>query len=114
MPVAKEGGIFESCLKAGDGLLLLQLAIARVSYLCWEDLWNDAHPDQFCPARDGEDFEKLMPAWRKKVRTILKECHQEWVLVRDVDEYKRRLVEAGADEEALDILVGWVSFVRGD
>jgi hypothetical protein len=109
--LAKEGGIFASCLEDGPGLLLLQFAIAHVSDLCWEDLWNDAHHDRFGQAWDGEDIE-LMPVWREKVRTIIKECQQEWTLVSDVDDYVGRLVDAGADEGTVEALVDWVSDVR--
>lgn len=99
-------------LKTGTGFLLLQFAIAQVSYLCWEDLWNDAHPHRFGQAWDGEDFE-LMSIWREKVRTIIMECHQEWLLlVSDADEYTVRLVDAGASKQAAEELADWLSNVR--
>ena len=84
-----------------------------MSDLCWEDLWNDAHPDRFGQAWDGEDFE-LIPVWRERVRTIITECQQEWALVSDVDDYVGRLVDAGADEGAVEPLIEWLSDMRDD
>jgi len=107
-----EGSVFSDALKTGTGFLLLQFAIERVSYLCWEDLWNDKHPGRFGQAWDGKDFE-LMSVWRKEVRAIIKECNQEWMLlVRDVEEYIERLIDSGASKEAAGELAAWYSKVR--
>jgi hypothetical protein len=109
--LAKGSGIFASYLKEDpDGLLILQLAIAHMSDLCWQDLWNDAHPDRF--GQDGEDFE-LMPVWRERVHAIIKECEQEWVLECHVDDYDGTLIEAGADEGAVEPLIERLLEVRG-
>jgi hypothetical protein len=99
-------------LKTGTGFLLLQFAIVQVSYLCWEDLWNGTHPQRFGQAWDGEDPE-LMSIWRRRVRTIINECHQDWLLlVSDVDKCKARLVDAGASEQVAEEFADWLSNVR--
>lgn len=109
---AKEHGLLSEHLETGNGLLLLQLALARVSELCWEDLWNDAHPDQFGQAR-GHDDSQLRSVWRKEVRELIQDCHQEWLLTVDGPaEYKKTLIEAGAGDEIADELVDWLSNVR--
>jgi hypothetical protein len=108
-----EGRVLPDHLKTGAGFLLLQLAIRQVSDLCWEDLWNDAHPDRFGQAWDGEDFE-LMSIWRGKVETIIRGCHQEWAfLVDDTEEYIARLVDSGASKEVAEELAVWLANVRG-
>jgi hypothetical protein len=99
-------------LKTGTGLLLLQFAMKRVSGVEWENLWNDAHPDRFGQAWEGEDFQ-LMSVWREKARTMIKECHQEWILaVGDADEYIGKLLEAGSSKEAAEELADWLGHVR--
>ena len=96
---AKSEGLLAELWKTGTGLLLLQIAIERASNVEWEKLWNDAHPDQIGQASEGEDFQ-LMLVWRERVQTLIKECHQEWVLaINDTDEYIGKLVEAGASRE---------------
>lgn len=110
---AKSGGILAEFLKTETGLVLLHVAIARVSYACWEELWNQAHPDRFGQGSDGEDFE-LMAVWRERVCTIIDECHQKWMLeIDDADEYTRKLQQAGASKEAAEGLADWLGNVRG-
>jgi hypothetical protein len=107
-----EGHIFRDCLKTGTGFLLLQFAIVRVSELCWEDLWNDTHPHRFGHAWDGEDCE-LMSIWRENVCTLIKECHQEKLLLAsDAYEYIARLIDAGASQEDAEELADWLSALR--
>ena len=107
-----EGHVLPDHLKTGTGFLLLQFAIARVSDLYWEDLWNEAHPHRFGHAWDGEDIE-LMSIWRENVRTLIKECHQEWLfLVSNAEEYMARLVDAGASKEDAEELADWLSGLR--
>jgi hypothetical protein len=109
-----EGSVLADSLETGTGFRLLQFAIARVSDLCWEELWNDTHPDRFGQAWEGEDFE-LMSIWREKVGIIIEECHQEWLfLVSDADEYIAKLVEAGVAQEVAEELAAWLSIVRGN
>jgi hypothetical protein len=106
------GGVLSDSLKTGTGFLLMQFAIARVSDLCWEDLWNEKHPDRFGHAWDGGDFE-LMSIWREKVRAIINECHQQWLFrISDGEEYMARLVDAGASKEYAEELADWLSEVR--
>jgi hypothetical protein len=109
---AKSDRILAEFLKAGTGLLLLQCVMERVSYLDWETLWNNAHPDRVGEAWEGEDFQ-LMSVWRKKVHTMIKECHQEWMLaVNDADEYIGKLLDAGASKEEATALADWLGEVR--
>jgi hypothetical protein len=111
---AKEDSALPEWFANGPGLVQLQLAIAQVSDLYWEDLWNDTHPDQFGQSRDQDDFE-LMPVWREKVRKLIEECHQEWLLTVDApEEYKETLMAAGASDGAADRLVDWLSMVRSE
>jgi hypothetical protein len=100
------------CSMTGDEVLSLQFAMQQVSYVDWEDLWNDAHPDRVGEALEGEDFQ-LKSVWRKKVRTMIMECHQEWMLaVDDADEYIGKLLESGASEEQAENLADWLWDVR--
>jgi hypothetical protein len=107
-----EGDLLPEHLKTGTGFLLLQFAIERVSELCWEYLWNETHPNRFGQAWDGEDFE-LMSVWREKVRALINECHQEWLLLlNDAEEYAGKLIDAGASTECAEELADWLSEVR--
>jgi hypothetical protein len=109
---AKSGGILAEFLKTGMGLLLLQSAMERVSNVEWEDLWNGAHPDRFGQAWEGEDAQ-LTSVWCEKTRTMIKECHQEWILeVGDADEYIGKLLEAGSSKEVAERLADWLVDVR--
>jgi hypothetical protein len=109
---AKSEGILAESLKTGTGLLLLHFAMQRVSNVEWENLWNGAHPDRFGQAWEGEDVQ-LMSVWREKIRTMIKECHQEWILaVGDADEYIGKLLEAGSSKEVAEELADWLGDVR--
>jgi len=90
-----------------SGFYPLQLAIARVSYRMWEDLWNEKHPDRSGKAWEGEDV-SLMWVWREKVLVTINECHQGAVLVMSAEEYAAELVATGADEEAAADLSEWL------
>jgi len=89
---------------------LLQSAIAQVSYRLWEELWDENHPDRFGQPWDGQDF-TLMSVWREKVRAMIKECGQDAVFGMTAGGYVARLIDAGADEEAVEMLVDWMSNV---
>src|SRR5579862_549839 len=69
---AREGGLLAPYLKTGHGLLLLQFALARVSNVCWEDMWNEKYPERSGQAWDG-DCGDLLPLWRNKVCIIVEE-----------------------------------------
>ncbi|MFY9582915.1 MAG: hypothetical protein WAR21_00305 [Candidatus Acidiferrales bacterium] len=90
--------------------LLLQCAVAQVSYPLWEQLWNDKHPDRFGQGWEGEDF-ALMSVWREKVRATIRECRQYAVFAMPCEEYVAKLIDAGASEEAVEMLVDWMSNV---
>jgi hypothetical protein len=109
---AREGGILAPYLKTGPWLVLLQFALARVSNLCWEDMWDEAYPERLGQAWDG-DCGDLLPVWRDKAYTFIEECHQEWLLMLDsLDEYRKVLIEAGASEGTVKELAEWFSDVR--
>jgi hypothetical protein len=109
---ATEGGVLAGWRETDEGLLLLLSAIAQVSYLCWEDLWSEAHPDRLGQAWSGEDFD-LMSVWRERVRTIIRDCRQEWLFtVSDPDQYMGKLAEAGADGKQAEELADWLSNLR--
>jgi hypothetical protein len=90
---------------------LLQHAMCEVSMHVWEELWNDAHPDQFGLGLEGEDI-ALMSVWREKVRVMIKECHQGAILTMTVEEYFDYLKAAGESEEAAEALADWISEIR--
>ena len=101
---------FAQLMNTLQGFVILQFALERVSTLCWESLWNKAHPDRFGQAWEGEDS-ALMSEWRKRVRAVIKECHQEFILVMHADEYIAMLTYAGVDGETAGELAGWLSQV---
>ena len=90
--------------------LLLQVFMQIVSYRLWEDLWNFKYPDRFGQAWNGQDF-ALMSVWREKVRAMIKECGQDAVFAMTAQEYGARLIDASANEEAVEALVDWMSNV---
>lgn len=94
-----------------DGFYSLHCAIALVSYRIWEDLWNVKHPDRFGEAWEGEDV-VLMSIWREKVRSLIKECHQDAVFVMTDEQYVTKLIDAGDSEEAAQELASWLSMVK--
>jgi hypothetical protein len=105
----KKGNAF--CLEPTgeqDGWLLLQISMQHVSYAMWVQLWNDAHPDRFGGAWDGEDFD-LMSVWREKVRTMIRECHQEAILAMTVEEYIDQMTATGESDEVTEALADWIS-----
>lgn len=91
--------------------LFLQCAIAQVSYLMWEELWSEKHPDHYGKAWEDQDFE-LMAVWREKVRGLLEKCGQDAVLVLTAEEYAAQLIGAGASDQVVDALIDWMSEVR--
>ncbi|MFY9585379.1 MAG: hypothetical protein WAR21_12910 [Candidatus Acidiferrales bacterium] len=90
--------------------LLLQVFMQMVSYRLWEDLWNDKYPDRLGQAWDGEDF-ALMSVWREKVRALIEECRQDAIFAMTAEEYVAKLIDASANEEAVEALVDWMSNV---
>lgn len=93
--------------------LLLHASIARVSNLMWEGLWNEKHPDRYGKAWEDQDFE-LMTVWREKVRGVLKKCGQDAVLALTAEEYATQLIGAGASDQDVDGLIGWMSEIRSE
>ena len=81
-----------------------------VSGRLWEDLWNDKYPDRFGQAWNGQDF-ALMSVWREKVRAMIEECGQDAIFAMTAEEYVAKLIDASADEEAVETLVDWMSNV---
>jgi hypothetical protein len=94
-------------LEERDSWFLLQISMMEVSHTMWERLWNEAHPDRYGEAWDGVDFE-LMPIWRQKVRTIIRECHQGAILAMAVEEYFLQLDAVGQSEEVAIALADWI------
>ena len=94
-----------------DTWLLLQISMEQVSYALWEQLWNDAHPDRFGEAWDGQDVD-LMSIWREKVRTMITECQQAAILAMTLEEYFARLTAAGDSAEVTEGLAEWISMIR--
>jgi hypothetical protein len=94
-----------------DAFCALHCAIALMSYGMWESLWDLKHPDRFGEACKGEDAD-LMSIWREKVRTIIKECHQDAVFVMTAEQYITQLIDAGASTEAAEELGSWLSVVK--
>jgi hypothetical protein len=90
---------------------LLQHAMYEVSMHVWEELWNDAHPNQFGLGLEGEDI-ALMSVWREKVRAMIKECRQGAILNITVEEYFDDLKAAGESEEDAEALADWISEIR--
>jgi hypothetical protein len=90
---------------------LLQRAMHQVSMQLWEELWNDAHPDQFGLGWEGEDI-ALMSVWREQVRDLIKECHQGAILAMTVEEYLDYLTAAGVSEEVAEPLAEWILDIR--
>lgn len=90
---------------------LLQHAMYEISMHVWEELWNDAHPDQFGLGREGEDI-ALMSVWREKVRAMINECHQGAILAMTVDECFEYLKATGEREETAEALADWISEIR--
>ena len=105
-----EGIPFSGFFNTPEGFALLQFALEQVSYLLWERLWNETHPNQSGQAWEGEDL-ALMSAWRKQVRILIEECHQESILAMHADEYVARLMDARVGEEAAKGLTEWLSQV---
>lgn len=101
----------ESFADDPDWFCALHCAIALVSYRVWEDLWNVKHPDRFGEAWEGEDV-ALMSLWREKVRTLIKECHQDAVFAMTSEQYFTKLITASAGEEAAQELAEWLSVVK--
>jgi hypothetical protein len=91
------------------GFLLLQTAIAQVSYRLWEDLWNDKHPESFGKAWEGQDF-GLMSVWRTRVREMIADCHLHALLTMATGEYVAKLI--GAGEEEAQELAEWLADVK--
>jgi hypothetical protein len=89
------------------GWFLLQISMQEVSCEMWEELWNVAHPDRLGEAWDGKDF-GLMSVWRRKVRTMIKECRQEAILDMTAEEYFNQLTAAGANGELAQHLADWI------
>jgi hypothetical protein len=90
---------------------LLQHAMREVSMHVWEELWNEAHPDQFGLGLEGEDI-VLMSVWREKVRAMIKECHQGAILAMTVEEYFDYLTAGGVSEEDAEALADWILEIR--
>jgi hypothetical protein len=110
--LAKKGGAFSPAITEDqDGWFLLQISMEEVSNAVWEQLWNDAHPDRFGEGWDGEDF-ALMSVWREKVRTMIRECHQEAILEMSAEEYFAQLTTAGESEEVAEALADWISVIH--
>lgn len=100
----------DGCYQSTLGIEALQYALGYESNRSWERLWDEAHPDQLGQAWDGEDF-ALMSIWRKKVRILVQECHQELIFSMTTDEYKAWLTGLGCDEEIVGHLAEWRSEV---
>lgn len=92
---------------------VLNLTIAQVSSLSWEELWNEKHPDRYGKAWEEQDFD-LMDVWREKVRGVLKKCGQDAVLELTAEEYATQLIGAGASDQIVDGLIDWMSEVRSE
>src|SRR6266852_2900912 len=90
--------------------LLLQVFMQVVSGRLWEGLWNDKYPDRFGQAWNGQDF-ALMSVWGEKVRAMIKESGQDAVFAMTAEEYVAKLIDASANEEAVEMLVDWISNV---
>lgn len=93
------------------GFLLLQIAIAQVSYRLWEDLWNDKHPESFGKAWEGQDF-ALMSVWRARVRETIADCRLHAVFTMATEEYVAKLIGAGISEEGAQELAEWLADVK--
>jgi len=95
--------------------LWLHCCIAQVSYLTWEELWNEKHPDRYGKAWEDQDFD-LMDVWREKVCGVLKRCGQDAVLAFafTAEEYATQLISAGASDQVVDGLIDWMSKVRSE
>jgi hypothetical protein len=109
--VKKRNAFFLELTGGQDGWLLLQISMEQVSYAIWEQLWNEAHPDRFGEAWEGEDFD-LMSVWRQKVRAMIKECDQEAILDMTVEEYYDQITATGEIEEVAEALAGWISVIH--
>jgi hypothetical protein len=90
---------------------MLQASIAQVSLRrLQEDLWNEKHTHG---RENGEGVEDvaLRSVWRRQVRAILQECQQDAVFAMSSEEYAIELIDSGADDEAAEALVDWISDV---
>jgi hypothetical protein len=103
--------LFLELTKELGGWLWLQLAMVQVSYAMWEKIWDNAHPERFGRAWDGEDLD-LMTVWREQVRALIKACHQEAILAITAEGYSAQLIEAGASEEDAEALAEWISMIN--
>jgi hypothetical protein len=103
------GDVFTSTIiKTPIGYALLQCAMREASMRLWEELWNGAHPEQIGMGWQVEDF-ALMEVWRKKVRTIVEQCHQEAILTMSPKEYIQKLTVVGVSKEVAEELAHWLS-----
>jgi hypothetical protein len=90
---------------------LLQYAMWQVSTKLWEEMWDNAHPDQFGQAWEGKDF-VLKSDWRERVRAMINECHQGALLAMTVEENFAQLTAAGQSEELAKALADWVAEIQ--
>jgi hypothetical protein len=104
---------FVSLIETPEGWLHLQLAIACKSNRPWEDLWNEAHPEAVGRAWAENDFD-LFSGWRQKIRAMIIECNQTFILKMSPEEYAAQLWGCGAGEKIVDALVTWMSGVTGE
>lgn len=88
-------------------------ALGNIGNGCWEMLWGERHPDRPGEAWTGEDHD-LLPAWRDKMRAIIRECRQEDILDMTHSDYITKLIDAGATAEEAERLAGWWIAVADD
>ena len=77
---------------------VIQLALLIRAWDQWEQLWRKRHPEL------EEDWELggdriLMRKWRKKVRELFVEHHQDQVMEMDRGDYVQRLIDDGVEPE---------------
>ncbi len=75
---------------------VIQLALMIRAWDQWEDLWRKRHPELKDDWELGGD-RTLMHDWRRNVRQLLIEHHQEQVIEMDREVYIERLIEDGVD-----------------
>ena len=104
--------VISDIIRESEDSALLQRAMWQVSTKLWEEMWNNAHPDQFGQAWKGEDSD-LKSVWREKIRAMINECHQGAMLAMTVEEYFAQLTAAGHSEELAEALADWLSEIQG-
>jgi hypothetical protein len=110
--VARRGDFdFSKIDETPRGYISLQYALWHSSMLLWEEMWNDAHPDQFGCAWHMND-PALMSLWRERVRNMIKECHVDAILALSRDEYLNRLAMAGMCEKDAIALAEWIAKIH--